>query len=405
MPSSSGHGNFETSTSTPDLPTSSRRGNSDLRASHYAGAGRVACVGLFSDPTTHLKLGVFLGRFGLDSLSADDLAAWYDDTSGLVVASLVERERRAVLESAAAHVRELNIEHLAERSELLPQGLVARLDELAKAIENALPGDAARGPKHEGIDGVERAWERVLQHLSARTPTSCRAAEAAVRLLRWLAVDTAPDGGLDVLARRYVDVDGWGDAALVTAHRGSDHRRLAEAITQVIALVTAHRRDHDRRFAAALADTPHPTGVLVEQLLPTVVLPLAKSTPTLLIVVDALSVAAATELAAAAAESGWMEAGVLGSSRRTGALAVLPTLTQRSRCSLLAGDLREGNDTAERTGFLNSCGTRSWKRHRGASTRSSTRRHSTPCPPERIWPPTSPMPSSTPPAARWWLRC
>ncbi|OOL32426.1 alkaline phosphatase [Rhodococcus rhodochrous] len=309
-------------------------------------------AGLFSDPTTHLKLGVFLGRSGLDSLSADDLAAWYDDTSGLVVGSLVERERRAVLESAAAHVRELNIEHLAERSELLPQGLTARLDELAKAIENALPGDAARGPKHEGIDGVERAWERVLQHLSARTSTSCRAAEAAVRLLRWLAVDAPTDGGLDVLTRRYVDVDGWVDAALVTAHRGSDHRRLAEAITQVIALVTARRRDHDRRYATALADTPHPTGVLVEQLLPTVVLPLAKSTPALLIIVDALSVAAATELASAAAESGWMEAGVLGSSRRAGALAVLPTLTQRSRCSLLSGELREGNDAAERTGFF-----------------------------------------------------
>ena len=38
--------------------------------------------------------------------------------------------------------------------------------------------------------------------------------------------------------------------------------------------------------------------------------------------------------------------------RRSGALAVLPTLTQRSRCSLLCGELREGPDTAERSGFV-----------------------------------------------------
>lgn len=309
-------------------------------------------AGLVTDPTSTLERGLFLGEYGLRRLDIEDLEAWHDDTAGLVVGTLVERERRAVLESAAAHVRELNIEHLAARSELLPQGLTARLDELATAIEVSLPADASHGPKQGGIDGVELAWQQVLQHMSARTSTSCRAAEAAVRLLRWLTVDTPTAGGLDVLTRRYVDVDGWVDAALVTAHRGSDHRRLAEAITRVIALVTARRRGHDRRFATALADTPHPTGALVEQLLPAVVLPLAKSAPTLLIVVDALPVAAATELAAAAAEVGWTEAGVLGSSRRTGALAVLPTLTQRSRCSLLAGELREGSDAAERTGFL-----------------------------------------------------
>ncbi|MFD6893265.1 BREX-2 system phosphatase PglZ [Rhodococcus sp. NPDC060086] len=309
-------------------------------------------AGLFTDPASNLERGMFLGHYGLRGLEDADLAAWHDDTSGLVVGTLTERERRAVLESAATHVRDLNIEHLAARSELLPQGLTARLDDLANAIEVALPDDAAHSPKQTGIDSVEWAWQQVLQHLSARTSTSCRAAEAAVRLLRWMAVDTSTSGGLDTLTRRYVDTDGWVDAALVAAHRGSDHRRLAEALTRVIDVIGARRREHDRRFATALADTPQPTGALVEQLMATVVVPLAKERPTLLVVVDALSIAAATELASVAIEFGWTESGVLGDSRRTGALAVLPTLTQRSRCSLLTGDLREGTDTAERTGFL-----------------------------------------------------
>ena len=309
-------------------------------------------AGLFTDPGSDLARGLFLGRYGLTGLSNDDLVAWHDDSSGLVIGTLTDSERRAVLDSAATHARELGIDDLAGRSELLPQGLTARLDALANAIEVALPGDPESGPKQGGLDSVEWAWQQTLRHLSARTSSSYRAAEAAVRLLRWLAVDTPTTGGLDAHTRRYVDGDGWVDAALAAAHRGTDHRALADAITRVIDLVTARRRGHDRRFAAVLADTPQPTGPVVEQLLRTVVMPLAKTRPTLLVVVDALSIAASTDIAAAAAETGWSEAAVLGATRRTAALAVLPTLTQRSRCSLLTGDLREGNDAAERAGFL-----------------------------------------------------
>ncbi|MGX7728482.1 BREX-2 system phosphatase PglZ [Rhodococcus sp. 2H158] len=310
-------------------------------------------AGLFTDPGSDLARGLFLGRYGLTDLTTEDLAAWHDDSSGLVIGTLTDSERRAVLQSAAAHARELGIDDLAGRSELLPQGLTARLDALAHAIEVAMPGDPVEfGPKQGGLDSVEWAWQQTLRHLSARTSSSYRAAEATVRLLRWLAVDTPTTGNLDDHTRRYIDGDGWVDAALAAAYRGTDHRALAAAVTRVIDAVTARRRGHDRRFAAALADTPHPTGPVVEQLLRTVVLPLAKARPTLLLVVDALSIAAATDIAAAAAEHGWTEAAALGGSRRAAALAVLPTLTQRSRCSLLTGDLREGDVAAERAGFL-----------------------------------------------------
>ncbi|NKS26555.1 BREX-2 system phosphatase PglZ [Rhodococcus hoagii] len=299
-----------------------------------------------------LARGLFLGRYSLAGLGVDELGAWHQDTAGLVVGSLTDTERRSVLESAAAHVRELGIEQLAGRSELLPQGLTARLDALAAAADAALPADADRAPSVAAVVAVEIAWQEVMRHFLARTDPSCRAAEATVRLLRWLVVDAPTVGGLAEHTDRYVGGDGWVDAALTAARRGAEHRGLAEAASRVIDRVADRRRGHDRRFAAALADTPQPTGPVVEQLLRAVVLPLARARPTLLLVVDALSVAAATELAAAAAEAGWSEAAVLGSSSRTGALAVLPTLTGRSRCSLLTGDLREGNDATERAGFL-----------------------------------------------------
>ena len=145
-------------------------------------------AGLFTDPGSDLARGLFLGRYGLTGLSNEDLAAWHDDSSGLVIGTLTDSERRAVLESAATHARELGIDDLAGRSELLPQGLTARLDALANAIEVALPGDPEFGPKQGGLDSVEWAWQQTLRHLSARTSSSYRAAEAAVRLLRWLGV-------------------------------------------------------------------------------------------------------------------------------------------------------------------------------------------------------------------------
>lgn len=103
-------------------------------------------------------------------------------------------------------------------------------------------------------------------------------------------------------------------------------------------------------FARTLADAPKPRVPLVENVLRDVVVPIARQTPTLLLVIDALSMAAANDLVAAIQQDGWTE--VSADGRRGSALAVLPTLTQRSRCSLLCGELREGADDAERKGFL-----------------------------------------------------
>ena len=85
-------------------------------------------------------------------------------------------------------------------------------------------------------------------------------------------------------------------------------------------------------------------------LLRDVVVPIARQTRTLLVVVDALSLAAANDLVSAIQQDGWTE--VSADGHRGSALAVLPTLTQRSRCSLLCGELREGADDVERKGFL-----------------------------------------------------
>ena len=92
----------------------------------------------------------------------------------------------------------------------------------------------------------------------------------------------------------------------------------------------------------------------LEELLPEVILPLARSAPVLLLVLDGMSAGVGAEVVASVLSrtgDGWAEALLPGQSRRAAALAVLPTLTEVSRASLLCGELRTGGQDVERRGY------------------------------------------------------
>jgi hypothetical protein len=74
----------------------------------------------------------------------------------------------------------------------------------------------------------------------------------------------------------------------------------------------------------------------------------------LLLVLDGMSAGVGTEVAASILgrpRDGWAEALLNGQSRRAAALAVLPTLTEVSRASLLSGELCRGGQDTERNGY------------------------------------------------------
>ncbi len=129
-------------------------------------------------------------------------------------------------------------------------------------------------------------------------------------------------------------------------------------------LTRTRRTRHDVTFATALvthtAEDPPKTddgrhhGVLhLEHLMAQVVLPLARTTPALFLVLDGMSVGVGHEVMGdilGRATDGWAEALLPGQPRRAGALAVLPTLTDISRTSLLCGELRTGGQDVEQKG-------------------------------------------------------
>ena len=306
-------------------------------------------AGLFCQDNTSnaVALGVFLGRFGLSGLDLDDLEAWYTGARGLVTNSLNAPQQQAALDAAASIVNDLGINAAATLSDLLPHGLEARLNALADAVTSALPH-----PLPNDLDGhliskgalqlIEKGWAEAQQHFLAERSPTADAFSGAVRLARWLAEPIPAVKGLSAAADQYVCSDSWVDSALVKTRRGADSPIAAAALRAIIDTALARRARHDRAFAAALADSPRPAMQTIENVVHDLVIPVAKRIPTLLLVIDALSVAAANDLVAAVQQDGWTEISAASDAHRAAALAVLPTLTQRSRCSLLCGELREG---------------------------------------------------------------
>lgn len=303
--------------------------------------------------------GVFQGKYGFGQRSRDVLEAWHADAAGLTTQVLEPDLARRVVNTATSRLGELDLSQLAEHSDLLPAGLKVRVASLAGEIESVLPADPPANLDAPIVTGdlgpVVDAWNAVSEHHLAESDLTVTAFEAALRLLRWLATDAdaeaTAEATLCAQLRRHVDTDAWVDSAVNDCVRGSADSGLAEVLGHVLDLVRQRRDAHDLTFAAALAGSPEPAELCVERLLPDHVIPLAHRHPVLLLVIDALSVGVATEIMTDAAAGGWVEYALPGRQQRSGALAVLPSVTRYSRCSLLSGELRQGDAQDERRGF------------------------------------------------------
>lgn len=309
-------------------------------------------------------------RTGGAGVARNALEAWAGQATTAVRQVLGDPRTKSLgdrlLVEADTVLGEVQARSLAEGSDLLPTALSARLGRLAAALRNAVGAvgagevEGARVPEEE-LEAVEAAWNAVGDHVLAAEDGRVPAARAAVRLVRWLALDASPAArDLATLHRRHVDVDGWVDSAVNDAAPGVGDADLGAALSAVLAEVQRRRDVHDMDFATALAahtreDRPGTTEMLqLEGLLQQVVVPLAKQAPVLLLVLDGMSAAVGCEVIESVtgrAADGWIEVLRVGQSRRIGAVSVLPSITEVSRASLLSGELVVGGQDAEQRGY------------------------------------------------------
>ena len=304
------------------------------------------------------------------------LRSWAGESSAVIAGMLQDPASRANGEALLARADELlaasRAAGLADGSDLLPSGLTRRFASLAGALRAALAGARpgsmrtptsrrSRPPPWPISSGRGPAWP------PTGSPKPTRARRRSTPRCGWRAGwRTAPPSAGHPCRRCSTGTgsDAWVDSAVNDAAPGASDPDLGAGLAAVLAAVRARRAAHDVAFGRALAahtsdDPPAVSGAHggvrhLEELLPDVILPLARSAPVLLLVLDGMSAGVGAEVVASVLSrtaDGWAEALLPGQARRAAALAVLPTLTEVSRASLLCGELRTGGQDVERRGY------------------------------------------------------
>src|SRR5487761_388628 len=357
-------------------------------------AGLLAAVG-DADDVTRSRLGReglirVEPRLGTPVPGSAALTSWAVESATAIIDLLGDAawqpHGEALLARADELLRAARAEGIAGDSALLPLGLTRRLATLAAALRRALADAAAKQSaspddpwiRPADLAAIEQAWSQVASHqLTGPSEPRTAAFHEAVRLARWLSggsavpgtMRSAGNGQLASLVSRHVSSDAWADSAVNDAATGVSDPELGTGLAAVLAAATGRRAAHDVAFAAALVrhtaddEKAGETGAApmfwhLENLLPEVVIPLAEETPVLLLVLDGMSAGVATEIICsllARTGDGWAEALLPGQIHRAAGLAVLPTLTEVSRTSLLSGGLYAGGQDAEQRGYSRLC--------------------------------------------------
>lgn len=259
-----------------------------------------------------------------------------------------------VLAQAEALLADLGWAAGADRSTVLPAGLLARFRALA-----ALLGEPDVAVLGAALPRIEGALADVVHHDRAvpREP-GVHAARMAVRLARWLSVqpDRTTPTELGEALRDYVADGAWVDRAAAVVWNGSTDDVVSAAYRTLLAAVRRERDARDQTaaelLAAATARDAAPAGaVLIENALGDLVWPMAASTRPLVLLLDGMSAPVAVELAEALAGEGWIER-VPDAGTRVPILAALPTLTRYSRTAFFTGELRDGSQDTEKSSMM-----------------------------------------------------
>ncbi len=273
--------------------------------------------------------------------------AWGRATAAVVRRKL-EGERAealATLQRAETIARAIDLREASVHSRLLPSGVAGRWKSLATALErdNTAFLDAA-------LAGLE-------QHVLLRDDDA-QTAEMLVRLKRWLLAGPGEvPASVPGFGRWMLEDGGWVDRLRGGLRGRSLPGDVEHAAKALLDEADRRREDLNRGFGQQLAgwlsSGAQASGATLEseRMIAEVLAPLAMAGPVLLVLLDGLSHAVLLELLQDVRHQGWRELTPVETSERRLLIAPLPTKTDVTRCSLLAGRLLRGADHVERKAF------------------------------------------------------
>ena len=174
----------------------------------------------------------------------------------------------------------------------------------------------------------------------------------AARCLRWLTTDRPLPASLMEAAQLYWQDSGYADLTRRYLRRQQSLPLLDQACAALFGLCRHKRERENRHFAGLLQHWQGDADgsvIPLEDVIPRLLRPLAEVSPVLLLVMDGMSVSVYHELLENLREKRWVELSRDGG--RPAGLAVLPSETNPSRASLLAGKLTSGDQSFEKAAF------------------------------------------------------
>jgi PglZ domain len=235
----------------------------------------------------------------------------------------------------------------AWRSPVLGSGFTQCLARAAAAIE---AWRAAPSPQAEA--GAQAAVARAASHRQGLIEAHrVERLEMAARLVRRASAEVPLPGTLTEAVGAYTSEGAWLDRARVSVSRGDAEPTLAALCAQLTAEADAARLAQGPALARVVAGAAHdlaPGLTGIEAVLDTVVAPVVGAAPVLVVVLDGMGWPTFTEVLARLEEQGWTSVADPDGAAARPVVAALPTVTEVSRTSLLAGVLRSGDNASEK---------------------------------------------------------
>jgi hypothetical protein len=293
------------------------------------------------------------GYLGKDGITPGAAGSWHAASVSLL-GRQSEGRQRTLLAEADAWLEELKAPELAEISCYSPIGFGARLDTLARALE-----PARRRDSQKSLDALRRSAAQVAEHWMHRLEQPrMETIRMALRLTQWLRLvdEEAPGSGPGAIAARFLREDAFVDWARQRIRRGDGRDSLNKALASLLAKADERRKSRNAAFAEAArrwiaSDECDSDAIPIENVIDHVVVPLARHSKVLLLVLDGMNGAVFSELLTDLSVRHWHPLQSTAHRLPRPVIAALPSITEVSRAALFRGRIDHTDRTTELVSF------------------------------------------------------